>query len=183
MSVLVHLVVGELDLLEWHDLLAQLIARERRVGVCVQPVRGGWVCLAGHQPRRPVVRVTVTLVVHRHDVHEYGVPLVCPQPRERHPDGREHPPAGRNVNQLLCKFITMRIRVIFARHVFLSISNLFESWFIWFFKYTYRYLLIKTIFLNTRVFSGHLRINKYHAMCGDVNMHFLLLGFRCIYVL
>jgi len=96
--MLVHLVIGELDLLEGHDLLAQLIARERRVGVRVQPVWGRRVSLTGHQPRRPVVRVTVPLVVHRYDVHEHRVPLVCPQPRERHPDGREHPPVRQNVS-------------------------------------------------------------------------------------
>lgn len=92
MSVLVHLVVGELDLLEGHDLFAQLVTGERRVGVRVQPVRSGRIRLARDQPRRPVVRVTVTLVVHGHDVHQHRVPLVGSEPRERHPNRREHSP-------------------------------------------------------------------------------------------
>lgn len=98
-SVFVHLVVGEFDLLEGHDLFAKLIAGERRVRVRVQPVRSGRVRLAGHQPRRTVVRVPVPLVVHRYDVHEHRIPLVGPQAGEWHSDRREHPPVDRNITR------------------------------------------------------------------------------------
>ncbi len=50
LAVLVHLVVGELDLLEGDDLLPKLIARVRRIGVDVESMGRGRIRLPGHQP-------------------------------------------------------------------------------------------------------------------------------------
>ena len=47
---LVHLVIGELNLLEADNLLGELVPREGGVRVGVEPVRRGRVTLARHQP-------------------------------------------------------------------------------------------------------------------------------------
>ena len=57
---LVHLVVGELDLLEADDLLGELVPGEGGVGVGVEPVRRGRVRLACHQPAGAVIGVPET---------------------------------------------------------------------------------------------------------------------------
>nr|CAD7571589.1 unnamed protein product [Timema californicum] len=90
---IIHLVVGELDLLEGDDLLPQLFPCEGGVRVHVEARRGRGVGLACHQPRRPVVRVPVPLVVHRDNVHKHRVPLLRPHSRERYSACWEHPPA------------------------------------------------------------------------------------------
>ena len=54
---LVHLVVGELDLLEADDLLGELVPGEGGVRVGVVPVRRGRVSLASHQPAGAVIGV------------------------------------------------------------------------------------------------------------------------------
>lgn len=64
LSVLVHFVIGELDLLERHDLFPQLFPGVRGVRVSVQPIRSGGIRFARHQPRRSMVRVSVAFVVH-----------------------------------------------------------------------------------------------------------------------
>lgn len=73
LAILVHFVVGQLHLLEGHDLLAQSFAANRTVGMRVEASGWGWVSFAGDQPRRPVVRVTVAPRVGGHNVQEYGV--------------------------------------------------------------------------------------------------------------
>lgn len=74
--MLVHLVVGEFDLLERDDLLPELLALERRIRVDVEPGRSRGVGLARHEPRALVVGVAVTFVVHGDDVHQHRVLVV-----------------------------------------------------------------------------------------------------------
>ena len=57
---LVHLVVGELDLLEADDLLGELVPGEGGVRVGVVSVRGRRVTLSRHQPAGAVVGVPET---------------------------------------------------------------------------------------------------------------------------
>jgi hypothetical protein len=91
LSILVHFVVGEFDLLEGDDLLPELVAGEGRVGVHVEPGGRRRVCFARHQPRGAVVGVAVTLVVHRNYVQQHRIARVRPQvPAHRHPQGGEH---------------------------------------------------------------------------------------------
>ena len=60
---LVHLVIGELDLLEADNLLGELVPREGGVRVGVEPVRRGRVTLARHQPAGAVIGVPETRVI------------------------------------------------------------------------------------------------------------------------
>lgn len=78
----VHVVVGELDFLEGDDLLSELLARERRIRMDVEP---GWrrrVRLSSHQPAAPVICVPIPLIVDRHNVHQNRVSAVRLQPVE-----------------------------------------------------------------------------------------------------
>ena len=92
LAVLVQLVVGQLDLLKGDDLLPQLLACVRRVRVVVEPVGRGWVGLARHQPRGPVVGIAVPLVVAGHNVEEDPVLSVRPQIGKAASDSGKHPP-------------------------------------------------------------------------------------------
>lgn len=100
LSVFVHFVVGEFDLLEGDDLLAELVAGEGRVGMRVEP-RGRWrVRLAGDEPRGAVVRVPVALAVHRHHVQQHAVPRLRPAAGERHAHRRKHSPLNNIKNDI-----------------------------------------------------------------------------------
>ena len=93
LSVLVHLVVGELDLLEGDDLLAKLFTGIRRIRVRIESSRWGRVSLSGHQPGGAVIGVAVPLVVAGDDVQEDPVLQVRPEICKTCPDCRKHPPA------------------------------------------------------------------------------------------
>ncbi len=93
LSILVQLVVGQLDLLEGHDLLPQLLPGVGTVRMWIQPPRRGRVGLAGHQPRGAVVGVAVALVVAGNNVQHDVVLAVRPEIREAASDSRKHPPA------------------------------------------------------------------------------------------
>ncbi len=95
LSVLVQLIVCQLDLLKGDDLLPQLLASVGCVGMGVEPVRRGGVSLASHQPGRPVVGVAVALVVAGHDVQEHPVLSVWPQILKAASDSGKHPPVER----------------------------------------------------------------------------------------
>ena len=69
MTVLVHVVVGEFDLLERDYLFAKLFTGKRRIRVHVESGRSWWVCLASYQPTASVIGVSVTFLVHWNDVH------------------------------------------------------------------------------------------------------------------
>ena len=90
LSVLIHLIVGELDFLEGDDLLAKLLSCVRSIRVRIEPV--GWrrVSLSGNQPRGPMVGIAVPLVVAGHDVQEDPVLHVRPQVGEAASDGGKH---------------------------------------------------------------------------------------------
>lgn len=72
----VHVVVGELDFLEGDDLLSELLARERRIRMDVEPGRRRRIRLSGHQPAAPVICVPIPLIVDWHDVHQDRVSAV-----------------------------------------------------------------------------------------------------------
>lgn len=89
----VHVVVGELDFLEGNDLLSELLARERRIRMDVEP---GWrrrICLSGHQPAAPVICVPISFIVDRYDVHQDCISAVRLQSVKWDTTRREHPPA------------------------------------------------------------------------------------------
>ena len=105
---LVHLVIGELDLLEADNLLGELVPREGGVRVGVEPVRRGRVTLARHQPAGAVIGVPetrgvisdvrdesgcqpVSLVVTRDDVQQHEVAAPVRNVAEADPHSREHP--------------------------------------------------------------------------------------------
>ena len=69
MPVLIHLVVGEFNFLEWNHLFPELLPREGWVGVHVKAAGRGRIRLTGHEPRWAVVRVPVPFVVHRNNIH------------------------------------------------------------------------------------------------------------------
>ncbi len=102
LAVLIHLVVGELDLLEGDDLLPQLLPGVRGVWVWVEAARWGRVCLASDQPGGAVVGVAVALIVAGHNVQDDMVFEVWVQVDEAGPDSGEHPPVAkwkdRNMN-------------------------------------------------------------------------------------
>ena len=50
LAIFVHLIVGELDLLEGDDLLPELIPGVGSVGVDVEAVGWGRICLPSYQP-------------------------------------------------------------------------------------------------------------------------------------
>ncbi len=97
LSILVHLVVGELHLLKGDDLLAKLFSGVRSIRVRIEPVRWGWVSLSGDQPGGPVIGVAVPLVVTGHDVQEDPVLHVRPQVGETASDSGEHSPANQKL--------------------------------------------------------------------------------------
>jgi len=115
MSMLVQLVVGELELLERHHLLGQVVAAERRVGMGAEAVGHGRVGLAGHQPRRAVVGVAVALAVHRHHVHQHVVLGVRLAAAELGADGGEHAPT---VDMQISVSIRDKLGVLKAIHSF-----------------------------------------------------------------
>ena len=57
---LVHLVIGELDLLEADNLLGELVTREGGVRMGVETVRRRWVTLASNKPAGAVIGVPET---------------------------------------------------------------------------------------------------------------------------
>ena len=96
LSSLVHLVVGELDLLKGDDLLPQLLPSKRGVGVGIETVRRGRISLAGNEPGGSVVGVAVALVVAGDNVEEDPVLHVGVQVLEAAPDRGEHAAVGEN---------------------------------------------------------------------------------------
>ena len=105
---LVHLIVGELDLLEADDLLGELVPGEGGVRVGIKPVRRGRVTFASHQPAGAVIGVPetrgvisdvrdesgcqpVSLVVTRDDVQQHEVAAPVRNVAEADPHSREHP--------------------------------------------------------------------------------------------
>ena len=94
LSSLVHLVVGELDLLKGDDLLAELVTSIWSVWVDIEPVRRRWVSLAGNEPGGSVVGVAVALVVAGDNVEEDPVLHVGVQVLEAAPDRGEHTAVG-----------------------------------------------------------------------------------------
>ena len=93
MSVLVQVVVGELQLVEGDRLLEPVGAGSRAVRVDVEAAGHVRLGLARHHPLGVVVLVAA--VIQRHDVHEQDVLGVRVQPLQAHLQGREHPPASR----------------------------------------------------------------------------------------
>jgi len=95
-SVLVDVVVGQLEFLEGQRLSSQLATGQRRVRVPVDLAAGvRWVRFTGDHPRRPVIGVAVALAVDWDDVEKNGVFGIgvdrCSG--EAHPQCREHAPA------------------------------------------------------------------------------------------
>ena len=76
LAVFVHLIVSEFNFFEGDDLFLELVAGVRGVRMGVEAVRRWWVCLACHQPRRPVIRVPVDRSV---SVHYLYRTCVIPQ--------------------------------------------------------------------------------------------------------
>lgn len=95
MPVPVHVVVGEFDLLEGDNLLAQLLASKRRVRVDVEPGGSRGIGLARHEPAAPVIGVAITFLVHGDDVHQHRITALRPKAIERYPARRKHPPVIR----------------------------------------------------------------------------------------
>ena len=93
MSVLVQVVVGQLELVEGDHLLHPDCPGGRRVGVDVEPAGHVGFCFTGHHPFRVVVLVAG--VVHGYNVHEENVLGILLQPRDAATKGREHPPRER----------------------------------------------------------------------------------------
>ena len=88
-SVLVEVVVGELELVEEHGLLHPVGARGRGVRVDVETARHVGLGLPRHHPLRVVVLVAA--VVQRHDVHQQDVLGVRVEAFQRHLESGEHP--------------------------------------------------------------------------------------------
>uniref|UniRef100_A0A182QME2 Uncharacterized protein n=1 Tax=Anopheles farauti TaxID=69004 RepID=A0A182QME2_9DIPT len=88
------------DLFSQNELIAeprsQGIGPERGVRVGVEAPGGRWICLARHQPRRPVVRVTVAPVVNRDHIQQHDIPIggryLAQRTGERAAHRREHAP-------------------------------------------------------------------------------------------
>ena len=57
-TYLVHLIVGQLHLLEADDLLAELVRGEGRVRVGIVAMRRRRITLASHQPTGSVIRIS-----------------------------------------------------------------------------------------------------------------------------
>ena len=94
MSVIIHLMVGQLQLVETNNLLHPVCASGRRIWVNMDPGRRGRVCLPGHDPVGGVEGITVALVVHGGEVHHQHVVLQGVHPVQADLVGREHPPAA-----------------------------------------------------------------------------------------
>ena len=90
MSVLVEVVVGQLQLVEEDGLFHPVSTGGRGVGVDVEPPRHVGLSLARHHPLRVVVLVAT--VVERYYVHEEDVLGVWVEPFESDLECGEHPP-------------------------------------------------------------------------------------------
>ena len=88
----VHVVIGEFDFFKRDDLLSKLFALEWRIRMDVKSSWSWWISFSGHQPRTPVIGVSVPLIVHGNDIHQNGVMAVGPQSTEGHPAGWKHSP-------------------------------------------------------------------------------------------
>lgn len=75
-AILVHVVVGQFRLLEANHLFSQLLSCKGRIWVQIEPDGRGLVCLAGYQPGRAMVGVSIALIVNWHNVHQHCVPCV-----------------------------------------------------------------------------------------------------------
>ena len=90
MSVLVEVVIGQLELVEEDGLFHPVGSRGWRVGMDVESTRHVGLCLARHHPLRVVVLVTT--VVQRYYVHEEDVLGVWVEPFQCDLERGEHPP-------------------------------------------------------------------------------------------
>lgn len=92
LTVLIHVVVRQFHLLEGDNLLPQLLAGERGVGMHVKPRRCRRIRFASFQPATTMIGVSIPLVVDRYDVHQDGVTAVRFKSAEGHPARRKHSP-------------------------------------------------------------------------------------------
>ncbi len=93
MTIIVQLVVGELELVKGHDLFHPGGAFRRRIRMYVYSRRRIRVRFARHHPAARVEGVAVPLVVHRDKVHDKHVVLHGVQAVQADLIGGEHPSA------------------------------------------------------------------------------------------
>lgn len=72
-SRFVHFVVCQFDFLKRDHLAREKITVEGRIGVGIETRLRGWIRLAGHLPTGFVIRIPITLVVNRYNVHGNGI--------------------------------------------------------------------------------------------------------------
>ena len=94
MSVIVQLVIGELELVEGHNLLHPLSSFSRRVWMNMYPGRRIRIRFPRHHPARGVEGVSVPFIVTRDKVHDEHVVLHGVEAEQPHLIGREHSAAG-----------------------------------------------------------------------------------------
>ena len=99
-SGLVDFRIGQLDLLKGDNLFTQLIPWEGRVGMRVELAAVHRIPFPCHQPRGAVIRIPVTLVVHRHNVQQHHVARLHVQTGKRNPQRRKHSSAARKTKLL-----------------------------------------------------------------------------------
>lgn len=95
MSVLVQVVVGQLQLVEGYGLFHPVRTRGRGIRVDVEPAWHVRFSFAGDYPVRVVVFVAA--VVDGYDIHQQDVLGVRVKTIERHFDGWEHSPENKHV--------------------------------------------------------------------------------------
>ncbi len=93
MPIIIELIVGELELVEGHDLFHPGGAFRRRIRMDVYSRRRIRVRLARHHPAARVEGVAVPLVVHRDKVHDQHVVLHGVQAEQADLVGGKHPSA------------------------------------------------------------------------------------------
>lgn len=99
LSTLVHLIVGQLDLLEGYDLLAQCLRADGTVGMRIDACRGRGIRLACHQPRAAMICIAIATRIQWNYVQQHSIAirwLYLPQgARERDTHSGEHAPESR----------------------------------------------------------------------------------------
>lgn len=85
MAIVIQQVIGELQLVERHNLLHPLCALSWRIRVVVHSARCGRICLAGHQPggaMESIPRATSWKGVMQYRVNQKTPPITCAEGRK-----------------------------------------------------------------------------------------------------
>lgn len=75
LSILIHFIISQLDLLEGDNLFAQSLAAKGAIRMGIETSWRRWICLAGDKPRGPMICIAIAFRVHGDYVQQHSITI------------------------------------------------------------------------------------------------------------